>query len=531
MPHSRLSLESRETEGDTITMHKARATTRLLALPLAVGAGASMLIAGPPSVRAATSVAAAAGTVTEFPVPTSASTPNGIIAGADGNLWFTEYTANNIGRITPSGTITEFPLPTPNAAPRQIAAGPDGNLWFTEFSANKIGKITPSGTITEFNVPTANSGPRGISTGPDGNVWFTEFNSGKIGKITPSGTVTEYTVPTANSGPRGIEPGPDGNLWFTENTSSKVGKITTSGVITEFTAGLTANSQPARIRIGPNGNLWFTENIANKIGEITTAGTISEFNIPTGASAPVGIATAPDGNLWFTENGGNKIGEITTAGVINEFPVPTAGVGPQDITQGPDGNMWFTEQTGNQIGRITVGPAKLIISLDSGFTPSAFVAAAPGTSVEWLFVGGESQGVSDATPMKLFVSGTHVSGTSFSFVYSGSGLFKFKDSVHASLLGSVSVPVTASPTSGPPSSVFTITYGTATAPAGYVFDLEVKAVGSKSYVLLENGVTSGSITYTAGTKAGKDLFKARLRKAGTTKTASAYSAVLTITVT
>ena len=80
-----------------------------------------------------------AGSVTEFPVPTTKSSPQGITAGPDGNLWFTEQAANKIGRISPSGTITEFPVPNFLS---EIAAGPDGNLWFTEVRGNKIGRIT-----------------------------------------------------------------------------------------------------------------------------------------------------------------------------------------------------------------------------------------------------------------------------------------------------------------------------------------------------------------------------------------------------
>jgi streptogramin lyase len=514
-------------------MPQARSAKKILTLPLAVGAGVAMLFTatGPMAAHASVrSVQAGLGTIQEFSVPTASSTPNGIAAGADGNIWFTEYTSNKIGRITPAGVITEYVVPTANSAPRQIAAGPDGNLWFTEFSANQIGRITPSGSITEFPITTANSGPRGIVAGPDGDIWFTEFNSGKIAKLNPTtGAVTEYTISTVNSGPRGIEPGPDGNLWFTENTGSKIGRITTSGSITEYTTGLTANSQPARIRVGPNGNLWFTENIGNKIGEITTAGAISEFPIPTGASAPVGITPSADGSLWFTENGGDNIGDITTSGTVNEYPVPTTGAGPQDIVAGANGNLWFTEQTGNKIGEITPGSAKLVLSLDSGFVPSKLTVGAPGATVEWLFVGAESHGVTDATKLKLFVSGAHNAGTLYSFVYSGAGAFKYKDSVHATLTGTVAVPVTVSPTTGAHGNPFTVTFGTATAPTGFVFDLQVKAAGSSSYVFLENGVTTGSTSYTPPVK-GKYLFKARLRKSGSTTLASPYSAVTTLTV-
>ena len=45
--------------------------------------------------------------------------------------------------------ITEFVIPTGSSQPLGIMAGPDGNLWFTEPGANKIGRITPAGAITE----------------------------------------------------------------------------------------------------------------------------------------------------------------------------------------------------------------------------------------------------------------------------------------------------------------------------------------------------------------------------------------------
>jgi streptogramin lyase len=48
---------------------------------------------------------------------------------------------SKIGRITVSGVITEFATPTPNSTPVSIVAGPDGNLWFTENMASKIGRF------------------------------------------------------------------------------------------------------------------------------------------------------------------------------------------------------------------------------------------------------------------------------------------------------------------------------------------------------------------------------------------------------
>jgi streptogramin lyase len=46
--------------------------------------------------------------------------------------------------------------------PFDVAAGPDGNLWFTEFGSDKIGRITPTGTITEFAVLSAGCASKSI---------------------------------------------------------------------------------------------------------------------------------------------------------------------------------------------------------------------------------------------------------------------------------------------------------------------------------------------------------------------------------
>ena len=59
-----------------------------------------------------------------------------ILAFASGIVWFTLHHAAS------TGSITEFPLPTTNSGPNGITAGPDGNLRFTELYSNKIGRIT-----------------------------------------------------------------------------------------------------------------------------------------------------------------------------------------------------------------------------------------------------------------------------------------------------------------------------------------------------------------------------------------------------
>lgn len=65
------------------------------------------------------------------------------------------------------GTLEKFPLPTAHSQPRIIVAGHDGNLWFTE--NDRIGRITPRGVITEFRLP-AGVVLDWLAAGPDGNI-------------------------------------------------------------------------------------------------------------------------------------------------------------------------------------------------------------------------------------------------------------------------------------------------------------------------------------------------------------------------
>ena len=62
--------------------------------------------------------------------------------------------------------VSEFPVPSAMSGPVAIVPGPDGALWFTELTANKIGRITTAGVVTEYPIATANSQPDGIALGP-----------------------------------------------------------------------------------------------------------------------------------------------------------------------------------------------------------------------------------------------------------------------------------------------------------------------------------------------------------------------------
>src|SRR5271157_5269111 len=122
------------------------------------------------------------------------------------------------------GDIAEYAIPS-LSFPFAITAGPDGNLWFTELDAGNIGRICAKknvaencsaiGAITEY--PAQGQTPVGITAAPDGQLWFTTVADGYIRSINTAGVVTgSYALPKGE-GERlsTITAGPDGALWFT----------------------------------------------------------------------------------------------------------------------------------------------------------------------------------------------------------------------------------------------------------------------------------------------------------------------------
>jgi virginiamycin B lyase len=101
------------------------------------------------------------GAVTEFPIPVPvgaarAGVFNNLAGGPDGALWFGlvrdtlplvrpsvgQPWTMSVGRITTAGAISEFPLPSAYLVLDGITAGPDGALWFTEANDKKLGRMT-----------------------------------------------------------------------------------------------------------------------------------------------------------------------------------------------------------------------------------------------------------------------------------------------------------------------------------------------------------------------------------------------------
>ncbi len=132
----------------------------------------------------------ATGVIQEF----ATDNPGSLAAGPDRNVWFTDRKPGAPGSAISVMCLVTGPLCTStdvsshqhynfaaplNSTPEGIAAGPDGNLWYGDDGTNSIGEVDPStGAVHEYAVATngghAGSKPAGIAAGPDGNMWFSD---------------------------------------------------------------------------------------------------------------------------------------------------------------------------------------------------------------------------------------------------------------------------------------------------------------------------------------------------------------------
>ncbi|MGH2873581.1 MAG: virginiamycin B lyase family protein [Solirubrobacteraceae bacterium] len=231
-----------------------------------------------------------------------------------------------MGRITPSGVVTEFPIPTPASSPDGIAAGSDGNLWFTEQQANQIGRITPSGAVTEFPIPTVGGEPVGIAAGPDGNIWFTETIGDKTGRITtrssPSATIaspatggtyavgesvpTQFSCTEGSGGP-GLASCDDSNETATAAGGSGHLDTSTLGVHTYVVTATSSDGESGTASVAYTVVAAPSASIASPAAGGTYAvGALvkTRFSCAEGAGGP-GLRSCDDSNSTRTVAGGS----------------------------------------------------------------------------------------------------------------------------------------------------------------------------------------------------------------------------------
>ena len=299
--------------------------------------------------------------------------------GTHGNLWFTG--GNSIGRITPSGQITEFPVPTNNSIPEGIAAGPDGNLWFTETSnvGNKIGRITPG-------VPGVQIGDTRALVSHDMLTLELACAGGSAGtacrgalrlrirvnrrfhrlRLTNSKALViargRYSLPSEHSGRIVLRLGRHALILLTRHHRLRVSATATvlggQGASREPTGEAGAPQQapvgarsvtsgPREKAVGtrkprlPAGRSVFlialvSSSFVSALRQRLGRDGKDDLLLPSAAARAVAMTAGPDGNVWFARviyyySYEDEIGRVTPSGQATEFPLPSKEPGKSGL--------------------------------------------------------------------------------------------------------------------------------------------------------------------------------------------------------
>lgn len=114
-----------------------------------------------------------------------------------GDLWLAEGDA--IWRLHDK-EFKRYTLPTPGAHPSVLTDDGHGNLWFTEWRGNKIGRISATSEISEFPIPSEEESPLALTIASDGKVWFSTMFNYELFRLDPiTGNIQSFPLPTPSN--------------------------------------------------------------------------------------------------------------------------------------------------------------------------------------------------------------------------------------------------------------------------------------------------------------------------------------------
>ena len=218
------------------------------------------------------------------------------------------------------GCHRRFVLPNAHSAPASLVLDPSGNIWFTEFWGNRIGRLNPdTGLLTELPLPAsiARQGPGAfVGSGPFelefdslGNLWMTEAFDATLDRVRPDRmspanfNCTQLDITGRNPcvdeifvGSNGFDGktmhtvtvGPDGLVWFSYGSQS--------GLV--VFAGVTTSSPDARLGFVDTNKNNFVVVLPQLPGVVDVGGV---------------AADAGTRDIWFAEYTANTIGRLQPA--------------------------------------------------------------------------------------------------------------------------------------------------------------------------------------------------------------------------
>lgn len=213
----------------------------------------------------------ATNTVYNYAAPYSSAAMAIPVETTDGSIWVTDHVANRISEFDPDTRtwLRSVVMPTPNCWVVQGFEDTDhGQIYFTEYNANKLGRI-PLGGSAVTDILTPGGGPA-FCVYSDGNLYYSRWNEAGMGVYNiDSRSFTEYNfpVPTEMGGPMWVRP--NGEIVFgTRNRGYIMIFDPATRTFASFVIPTNSPGLKDGTTVGPDGVIWFTETGVNKVTKL-----------------------------------------------------------------------------------------------------------------------------------------------------------------------------------------------------------------------------------------------------------------------
>jgi streptogramin lyase len=261
-----------------------------------------------------------------------------------------------------------------------IVTGADGNVYVVETGAQKVSVRAPDGNvIRQISLPGAPNTATSATLGPDGRVWVAlssaDANRG-FARIDAAGANTPLsTVGLLGCGPVGMATWSSVRMVFTApsdgscSVSDNIGGLNADGALPQgqSTAG------PAFDLVAANGKAFVPDFAGDSVKRWTMGSqgyfqsVEASFNLPSGSGAD-GIEVGGDGRVYVTLYNSGQVARIepSQGNGTNATIVASGLVNPFGIAAGSDGAVYVASQNARLL-RIAPDGSQRLIDLPAGF--------------------------------------------------------------------------------------------------------------------------------------------------------------------
>ena len=206
------------------------------------------------------------GEISSFPMDTPVVRTARLAVAPDGAVWFAEATGFSITRFK-DGKVTRHVFDSPRGDPFGVAPAADGTVWATLRSGNQLLKIAPDGEMTAFDVPRRAAMPSDVAAAGDGSVWFIESRENRIARF-KDGKFEDFKVPGDAPVLSGLVVAADEAIWFGMVRTGALGRLR-HGEFQVFKLPR-EGARPAGLAADHDGNIWYAD-ITGTVGMLPAA--------------------------------------------------------------------------------------------------------------------------------------------------------------------------------------------------------------------------------------------------------------------